>query len=517
MNADVLIGVDAGTSVIKAVAFDLSGHQISIASRPNSYATLANGGVEQNMARTWTDTVEVLAEVVEAVGAERVLTLGITGQGDGTWMIDAHGEPVHDGWLWLDARATQEARELTDSANIDAIHQVTGCGVTVCQMRTHMHWMQRHTPEILDRAATAFHCKDWLYFKLTGIRATDPTEGVFTFGDFRTRQYSDQALEALELSHLSHLLPPIVDGSTQTHQLTAEAAEKIGLPQGLPVSLGYVDIMCCALGAGLHDAATMPGLTILGSTGVHMRFVPDEELVVMNEELSGYVMGFPGKALAQMQTNMAATLNIDWLLGLGAELLSAHGQKTDPSELLKGLDEQVLDARAGAVLFHPYISSAGERGPFINSAARASFTGLDQQASWFDLVRSVFEGLALASRDCYALMGPMPKEIRFTGGAAKSKALRQILAACLNTPIRGVAQVEAGAAGAVMIAGIAQGIFSDAEAATDAWVQPLLEDPIPPDAELASTYGEVFEAYLATRHALAPAWQAQATMRSALA
>ena len=101
MTRDLLIGVDAGTSVIKAVAFDVTGKQIAVASRRNHYVTLPHGGVEQDMRRTWQDTVAVLRELGERIDglAERALALSVTGQGDGCWLIDKEGEPIHDGWL----------------------------------------------------------------------------------------------------------------------------------------------------------------------------------------------------------------------------------------------------------------------------------------------------------------------------------------------------------------------------------------------------------------------------------
>jgi len=516
MSGDVLIGVDAGTSVIKAVAFDLNGRQLEAASRRNSYETRPDGGVVQNMKRTWTDTVDVLREVTEAVGADRVLALGITGQGDGTWLIDADGEPIHDGWLWLDARSAQEVADITASHGIDTIYRNTGAGVNVCQMRSQLLWMTRNTPDLLEQAATALHCKDWLYLGLTGVRASDPTEGVFTFGDFRSREYSDDVLDALGLSHLRHLLPPILDGSVDAHGLTRAAAAATGLPEGLPVSLGYVDVICTALGAGLHDADAMPGFSVLGSTGMHMRFAPDADAVSLNEDRSGYTMALPGKAYGQMQTNMAATLNIDWILDVATELLASEGVARNRTDLLAGLDEKVLAAQPGAALFHPYISSAGERGPFANPAARASLTGLDQGCGWFDLVRAVYDGLVLAARDCYTALGEIPLEIRLSGGAARSDTLVQLLAAALNRPVRTVAQPEAGAAGAVIIAGIAQGYFVDAADATRRWVHPVLQDPQLPDSQLVDTYDTLFASYLATREAMQPVWDAQSTMRRVL-
>lgn len=518
MTGDLLIGVDAGTSVIKAVAFDTEGHQIAVASRPNSYRTLENGGVEQDMRRTWTDTAAVLADLgnrVEGLG-HRALALAVTGQGDGTWLVDAEGEPVHDGWLWLDARAAQSGREIAASDGIGTIYDRTGTGVNACQMRTHLHWMHHHAPDLLARTATAFHCKDWLYFCLTGERAGDPSESVFTFGDVGTRDYSDEVIAALGLSGYRHILPPIVDGVRQSHPLTGEAAGMTGLPEGLPVVLAYVDVVCSALGAGLYDPEAMPGLSILGSTGMHMRFVPEASGIVRNEDRGGYTMALPEGAFAQMHSHMAATLNIDWMLEIAREILEAQDKTCGRADLLSGMDRLVMSARPGSAVFHPYISTAGERGPFSDPDARASFTGLDSRTGWSGMMRAVYESLALASRDCYAAMGPVPDEIRLTGGAAKSEAMRTILAAALGVPVRGVEREEAGAAGAAMIACVQQGLFPDISACSGAWVKPQLQEPLLPDQSLVPVYETVFEAYLATRKAMPPVWAAQAQMRRAL-
>ncbi len=514
---DILIGVDAGTSVIKAVAFDMDGNIVAMTNRANSYERLPGGGVEQNMRRTWEDTAAVLRELMDVPDlAARVLALAVTGQGDGTWLVDDDGEPVHDGWLWLDARAVEEANAIEASDEMDLIYERTGSGVNVCQMRTHLVWMKRHAPELLARAASALHCKDWLYLKLTGERATDPSESVFTFGDFRTRMYSDEVIAALGLSDERRLLPPIVDGSQQAHALTAQAAAQTGLPAGLPVSLGMVDVVCTAIGAGLHDPAVRPGLTILGTTGMHMRFVAKAEDVQLNPDRSGYTMTLPGAALAQVQTNMAATLNIDWVLDLAIQVLATQDVTCTRSDLLQGLDERVLQTQPGAAVYHPYISSAGERGPFTQPYARASFTGLDQSTGWFDMVRAVFDGLALAARDCYTAMGEMPAEVRLSGGAARSRALKAMLASAVGVPVRTVAQEEAGAAGAVMMAAQHLGLFSDTTEITNAWVAPRLSTALQPDAKLSSQYDKMFEAYAHTRREMTSVWDAQATMRGAL-
>src|ERR1700677_2855065 len=113
MTRDILLGIDAGTSVIKAVAYSLGGEQIAVAARPNVYQTLGGGQVEQDMHRTWADCAATLRELTERVPnlADRVAALAVTAQGDGTWLIDADGEPVGGGLLWLDSRAASLASD----------------------------------------------------------------------------------------------------------------------------------------------------------------------------------------------------------------------------------------------------------------------------------------------------------------------------------------------------------------------------------------------------------------------
>lgn len=515
MSAPAFIGLDSGTSVVKAVAFEADGRQIGVASRPNAYRSGAGGAVEQDMLRTWRDAAAAVRDLLAAHPglAARTLALAVTGQGDGCWLVDRDGEPVHDGWIWLDSRAAEEARALAEGPQAELIYRTSGTGVNACQMRAQLLWMQRHAPELLDRAATALHPKDWLYLRLTGRRATCPTEGVFTFGDFRTRDYSDAVIEALGLAGQRHLLPPIVDGAREAGALTPAAARETGLPAGLPVVLGYVDIMCSALGGGLYDPALRPGLTVLGSTGMHMRFAASADEVSLGAERCGYTMAFPGAAYAQMQTNMAATLNIDWMLDLAREVLAIGCVTRSRGALLEEMDERVLAARPGAAVYHPYISTAGERGPFTEPAARASFTGLDSTTGFFDLMRSVYEGLAFAARDCYAAIGELPPEIRLTGGAARSRAKRRILASALGAPVRAVERAEAGAAGAVMIAAVQQGLYPDAEACAADWVTPHLGAPEPPDPELCRLYDALFPCYLETRMALRDTWSALSRAR----
>ncbi len=271
-GADLLIGIDSGTSVVKAVAFDLAGAQIAAASVLNRYDSGADGAATQPMERTWADCVAALRGLGEKVEglARRTAAVAVTAQGDGTWLVGKGDAPVGDAWLWLDARAAPSVARLVAGPMERARFEATGTGLNTCQQGAQMAQMERAAPELLDRAEAALHCKDWLYLRLTGVRATDPSEAAWTFGNFRTRGYDDVAIAALGLGRRRGLLPEIVDGTETAHPLTAAAAAETGLLAGTPVSLGYVDMVMTALGAGVHTGDAHAACTVIGSTGVHL-------------------------------------------------------------------------------------------------------------------------------------------------------------------------------------------------------------------------------------------------------
>ncbi len=515
VNADVIIGMDAGTSVLKAVAFTLEGDEIGVASRPNSYRIGPDGAAEQDMERTWAGTAGALRDLTDSTPGlrGRVRALAVTGQGDGTWLIDSAGNPVGPAWLWLDGRAAEETRRVRERPDYQALYDATGTGVAPCQQSSQLAWMVRHTPDVLQRAATAFHCKDWLYYRLTGQRVTDPSEAVLTFGNFRTRHYSDEPLAQFGLESHARLLPDIVDGMRDSHPLTREAADATGLPEGLPVILGYIDGVCTALGGGIHDPAGGAAFSIIGSTGVHMRYVTGAQSVRSSPRLSGYTMCCPlPETYIQMHSNLSGTLNIDWLLDLMRDILEDSGVSRSREDLMPRIDALAHVGEAGRILYHPYISPAGERGPFLAPEARASFTGLDSGAGLAELARAVLEGLAYAARDCHSDMGPVPPEVRLAGGAARSSVLRAILGAVLDRRLRRTRRDETGAAGAAMIAAMQQGIYTTMEDCTADWVTPLLTAAEAPDPELVGIYEERYPLYVRTREALAPVWSAHATV-----
>lgn len=511
---DVIIGVDAGTSVIKSVAFNTAGEQLAVSTVPNSYRVIEGGAAEQDLQQTWINTLTTLKGLKEKIDNlnERLVAISVTGQGDGTWLIDENGDGVCPAWLWLDSRAAEMVETMRNTDDEKKRFSICGTGINTCQQGAQLRYMLHNLPQLLEKTETAFHCKDWLYFKLTGVRATDPSEGCFTFGDYKTREYSEEVIGLSGLDSVRSIIPPMLDGSVESHALTASAAKLTGLAEGTPVVLGFVDIICTALGAGLYHPENNMGCTIVGSTGVHLNLARSPSDVVLNDRLTGYTMAMPIDGhFAMLQTNMASTINIDWLLSLLSEFASAIGGTPNREELISRLDEWIGSAQAGSVLYQPYISEAGERGPFIDSTARAGFIGLSNRHGFTDLIRSVVEGLAFASRDCYLSMGVLPERLCLTGGAAHSGKLREIFGSVLGAEIITSERKEAGAAGAAMIAAVNLGCYETMDACVESWVSPYLSAAEPYDKTLHELYKDRFTSYQQVRSLLPPVWKSLVT------
>ena len=509
MTNEVFVSIDSGTSVVKAVVLDADCKQVAIATVPNTYSRLPGNGAEQDMASTWANCVKVLVEVAGKVPdiGKRIVAISVTGQGDGTWLVDKTGEPVGDALLWLDVRSADVVREAKDSGALEQIYLHTGCGLNACNQSAQLAWLIREEPGRVAAAETAMHCKDWLYYKMTGERFTDRSEGLFTFGDIRSGEYCDEILELLGLSDFRRLLPPMIDGSVVSHPLGRQAAEQTGLPEGVPVSLGSVDVICSALGGGIYAPNESVGLSIIGSTGMHMRFVEDAKNFELPSEPSGYTVvpgGFPND-LMRMQSNMSATLNIDWLARTLSETAALFGATVSKASAIAKLDEIAAQADTN-IIYHPYIQ-AGERGPFLNPDAKAQFAGLDVNDGVADLARAVFNGLAFACRHCYESAGGLPGELRLCGGGSRSRTLRQALANVLGVQVRASTQEETSAVGTAMMAAVASGHFPDMAAACRQWPDKQLGKAQTPQDNMRAHNDEMYEAYKTGAVQAAPVWR----------
>ncbi len=508
-DRDVIIAVDAGTSSVKAIALSTAGEELAAAGVENAVVYGRGGLAEQDMEETWAACLLVLSRVLAARAdlPARAAAIVVTGQGDGTWLIDREGRPVGRALTWLDGRAGALIRGLP-AAGLNEIEAATGTAVTPSLQSAQLAWLMRSDPQRLATAATALHCKDWLFYRLTGTVASDLSESLFTFGDFTTGTLRDEVFAAFGIAGLRRLVPAVLESLVARSPLSSAIAGALAVPSGLPVILAPIDVVCSALGAGAVDEDGFHACSILGSAGVHVRLAPQAPAVA--RPVVGYTTQLARQELwVRYLANMAASLNIDWLVDLLGEAAGALGSGAAPTraDRLRAIDRLAASARPARLLYFPYLAPAGERAPFVDPDARAQFLGLGREHGLADLARAVYEGIALAATDCHRHLGAAP-EVRCSGGLARSETFRRILTDMLGTPTRHCRREETGAVGAAMVAAVNLGWFATLGRAGSAWVTPHLDAPCPPDAAQSTRAQALFDIYRNTAASSAPHWAA---------
>jgi sugar (pentulose or hexulose) kinase len=477
-SGSTFIGIDVGTSVVKAAAFDFSGRVLGVASRPAPLRA-RDGRVEQ-------DADEVAAAVWEVLGAltarrpgERPAAVGLTGQGDGVWLVDEHARPVRAAISWMDGRAASLVDEWMADGVVETVFRRTGNTLFPGCPAPVLAWLDRHEPAALDAAATAAYCKDVIFQRLTGIRATDVSDASVPFLDPLTRDYDAEALAACGLAHRAGLLAPVAEPRPSGTVLPGLPGQP--LPAGVPLTAGPFDIPASVLGTGATEPGA--GLLIVGTTLAC-------QAVIDAPQRDGEVAGFhfataPRDRWLRGMPAMVGTAALDWVLDTVGV---SHRQ----------LDELLAASPPGArgVRVLPFFSPAGERAPFLAPAARAEFTGVSLETTAADLVRATCEGIAYAARHCLTAAG-LRGELAVAGGGTRSPAWLDLFADVLGRPLR-VAPEEAGARGAVLAGG--HGL--DAAA----WTRPTeIRDP---DERRAARYEEGYRAYLDQVAAARERWRA---------
>lgn len=478
------LGIDIGTSVTKAALFDETGGIVAVADRPTQLIYSAPGQVEQGVEDVLHSVAGVIADVVPAVGNPEPVLIAITGQGDGCWPVDQYGRGVRPAVSWMDGRAGDILAGWERDGTAAAVYRTTGNalfpGAQACVLR----WLDDHERHSLDRAVTAGYCKDVMLQRLTGLRATDPSDASLPFGDPDGEGYSSKALELCGLQHRESLLPP-VRHPLPSALLSAAGAALTGLPEGTPVVGGPFDLPACAVGAGVAEPGD--GLLIVGTT-LACQVLVDEIDTHGTAAGMHLATGRQDRWLRALPA-MVGCASLDWvldLLGMGHDQVSRAIEESTPG--------------AGGIEALPYLAPSGERAPFIDPAARGQLTGLRLTTSRADVVRSVCESIAFAARDCFEAT-ELGDRLLVCGGGARSRPWLQIFADVLQRPLHVARTPEVGARGAVLAALSATG-RSVNEAA---WTR--VEDVVEPDPDRADTYDDGFDRYLRHREAARPLWR----------
>ncbi len=486
----MIIGIDLGTSMIKAAAFSLDGETLAVASRRPTLRHVGKDRIEQDFEEVVAAVGAVVSEVRAAVGVP-VLAIGITGQSDGLWLLDAKGYPVRPAISWLDGRGNATLQRWMDNGVYEAVFRRNANAIFPGCQAPFLSVLAETEPHMLEAAATASYLKDGVLQRLTGVRVTDASDASLPFLDIRSRQYDLEALRMLGLERYERLLSPVTPAPGQAFPLNAAGADLTGIPAGTPVHAGPFDLPACAIGAGVNTVGE--GLIIIGTTLAC-------EVLVDKIDVDAEPMGMtlcmpqPGRWMRAVPA-MVGTASLDWVLDL-------VGSKPEALESLLAQSEP--GARGVTAL--PYYSATGERAPFCDVNARGQLAGLTVGATRADLVTAVCESVAYAARHCIEAAG-LNGRLMVCGGGSNSRVWCQIIADVLQKPLHIARRPEVGARGAAMTAMDVAGIAYD----RGVWTSP--EGIIEPNP-VASHYREGFADYLDTVAAARSLWRSKAQRKT---
>ena len=443
MNDPLLIGIDVGTTTVKAALFDVKGRAISTYASRYPTSRPASGIVEQNPEDWVQRCLEALRTLTDGVTPGRIAGAGLTSQVNTHVFVDALGAPLLPAMVWQDGRCADEAAAL-DRQVTDA-DRLTWWGaplpVDASHVLSRMAFVARRHPDLWRQTCWVMAPKDYCLFRLTGSVAADQMTsfGVIDGG----------------LSYIPELLSLVPGARERLPPLAAFTAPagriSMGLPGAkIPMVVGTMDAWAGLLGAGVarqDEAVYLSGTSeILGI--VSRRKVPTPGVIAF-PECEGIVL--------HAGPTQAGGASVEWLSRLLDQSPAALSELAGRS-----------DTSRPAPIFLPHL--AGERAPLWDITARASFAGMSSATGPGELARAVFEGVAYSARLLLDSLehsaGSRPAALNHSGGGSNSDFWCQIRADVLERPLRRTANRDAGVLGAAMLAGVGSGLFRGIDEAT---------------------------------------------------
>ena len=431
-----LLGMDCGTTNIKAVIMAEDGTVAAEAARPSRFLNPGPDMQEQDAKEWWANTVEIFRQITEQAGEDvvkRIRGISISSHTVTLLPVDVQGRPLRNAITYQDGRSANELHYIVDKIGFERFVQIVGGQPSVAFMPNKILWFKKNEPELFSKTKAFLQASSFINYKLTGNMTMDIDQASRTQClDISTMEWSKEIGDVIGVNLDDYLPKPrLVDEIIGF--VTDEAAKETGLIAGIPVVAGCSDAMAAMYATGmsrLGEAGESSGTTSLVFVGSDIKSAPDLPVVTKPCAISG----MPWVYDAPIQTSGAA---LKWFIETMAAEERQYAKEHDKN-IYTYLNELALESKpgAGGVFFFPYL--LGERAPLWNEYARGMFIGMGMEMKRADLVRSVFEGTAYALRHVIETVkesGAKAKVLRICGGGAKSRTWSQIKASMLKMPV----------------------------------------------------------------------------------
>lgn len=487
MGNEFALGLDLGTSALKAIVIDDKCHVISVTSRRYPLSRPGPGLAEQDPDNWWAAVVSALHDL-EAQGVElsRIACIGLSGQMHGLVLVGDDGEALLPCQTWADTRCTTEAQLIDTIVGRSHLRAIAGSPSSTSATAAKLLWVRGHAPDLYSRARSMLMPKDHLRWRLTGTWATDATDASGALlCDIAGRKWSEELVDELGIRY--DLLPPILESGTIAGTLTSDAATALGLRAGIPICAGAGDAECAAVGMGLVGEPDDRGLALatLG-TGAQFSAIADHPLLDPSGRTQTLCHAVPGRWHV-MTAILAGASALSWLASV---MLPDLDDGTAVRMLLAEAAREPVCARN--LLFFPHLN--GVRLPEPDAGASGAFVGLRPEHTRAMIARAAAEGVTLALRDGLVAMqdlGIFIERIRLAGGANRAPLWPRIQADVFGLPVEIGSTEDASALGAALLGGVGVGLLPSLHDATHLATAASPTSIYRPDPEIAHRFSEI--------------------------
>jgi xylulokinase len=455
-DTPALIGIDAGSSSVRAIAFDREGRKLAVGQRRTPMRTTETGG-EYDPDAVFDAALAALCEVGQALNGRPVAGIAVTSIGESCVLVDAAGRPVAPTIAWFDQRTWPQAHEIEAAIDSDRVFHLTGHAVVPIFTLLKLKWMREHWPEAAAKARNVMMMAEWIAFRLTGVMAAEPMLASRTlYFDIRRGAWSDELLALAGFD--ASLPPPLTASGTPLGAVRPEILAKSGLAGRPVVAVGGHDHIIGAMTAGLLN----PG-TVVDSVGTAEGFILGVPAPLSDPETirRGYVQGMidaDRRMIYLVGSIVKAGGAMDWLRAILGN---------PPMEELIA-EATAIAAGSGGAVFLPHLGFSPPPEP--DEHGHGAFIGLTPLVGRAALYRAVLEGLAMQGRRLIegmtGLKGATPvSKVSLIGGASRNPLFVTIKANVLGRPIEVVDEPETTALGAALMGGVGAGVFPDFDTA----------------------------------------------------
>jgi xylulokinase len=484
-TTELLLGLDVGTTGVKALLVDRTGKVVSEAVSEYPMSSPQPLWAEQDPEDWWQATVRSVKQALGKSSHPRVAAIGLTGQMHGLVLLDDKGKVIRPCIMWNDQRSAPQCAAITEQVGAKRILELTGNPLLPGFLAPKLAWVRENEPDVFRRIDKVLLPKDYIRYRLTRESQSDVSDASGTsLFDVSRRCWSEPMLKVFKVRR--SWLPQVLESPVPGSQVSEDAARLTGLRAGTLVVAGAGDQAAGAVGVGAIAEGIIS--VVIGTSGVV--FAP---LGHYQREADGRLHAFCHAApdlWHVMGVMLAAGGSLRWF----RDALWKARYDVMTREAAK------VPAGSDGLLFLPYLS--GERTPYPDPNARGVFFGLNLKHTRAHMARAVMEGVSFGLRDSLELilnLGVPVRQIRLVGGGARSVLWQQILADVFEQPVHVVNAAQGAAFGAALLAGVGAGIFTSVKDACNKTIRVRLAATPGKDAE---TYQRFYPRYRALYAAL---------------